>query len=94
MSILIIFSSLSSFIIYYDCLTALRLVLVSLFSRNVVYGTGDNVLKSGNKFAYLGHAIYRAHQKLDSDWDEVNKQLMLVVYHLQSAAASFDELKA
>lgn len=50
-------------------------------------------MKSGNKFAALGHAVYRAYYKLDADWDEVKKQLMLVVYHLQSAAASFEELK-
>jgi len=61
--------------------------------RNVVYATRSNQMKSGNKFAALGHAVYRAYNKLDSDWDEVKKQLMLVVYHVQSATASFEEMK-
>ena len=65
-----------------------------LLLRNVVYATRSNQMKSGNKFAALGHAVYRAYYKVDADWDEVKKQLMLVVYHLQSAAASFEELKA
>ena len=65
-----------------------------LISRNVVYGTRSGVLKGGNIFSYLGHAVYRAYYKVDKDWDEVKKQMMLVVYHLQSAAASFEELRA
>ena len=62
--------------------------------RNVVYSTRPVQMKPGNKFAALGYAIYRAFNKMDDDWDEVKKQLMLAVYHVQSAAASFEELKA
>ena len=58
-----------------------------------MYSTRANQMKTGNKFAALGHAIYRAYNKMDDDWDEVKKQLMLAVYHVQSAAASFEEFK-
>ena len=58
-----------------------------------MYGTRPIQMKTGNKFAALGYAIYRAYNKMDDDWDEVKKQLMLAVYHVQSAAAAFEGLE-
>ena len=49
-------------------------------------------MRTGNKFSAVGQAIYRAYNGIDKDWDEVKKQLMLVVYHLQSAARSYENL--
>ncbi len=48
---------------------------------------------SGNKFTGIGQAIARANDGTDKDWDEVKRQLMFAVYHLESAAQSFQDVK-
>ena len=67
-------------------------IVYAQYFRNVVYATRSNLMVGGNKFTALGQAIYRAHNRIDKDWDEVKKQMMLVVYHLQSGAQSFESL--
>ena len=64
------------------------------YRRNVVYATRSNLIKSGNKFTAIGQAIHRAYHGIDKDWDEVKRQLMFAVYHLQAAAQSYENVQA
>eukprot|EP00794_Sanderia_malayensis_P015765 gene15765-17356_t len=61
--------------------------------RNVVYATRSGIMVSGNKFTAIGQAIKRAYDGKDKDWDEVKRQIMIAVFHLQEAAQSYESLK-
>lgn len=56
--------------------------------RHVIWPSAAKAVKSGNKFPALQEAIYDAHNNITKDWDQVNKQLTLLTWCIDTATKS------
>ena len=57
--------------------------------KNVVYSTRWDLMTTRTRFTSISHAIFRATNGKDNNWDEVKKQVMITTHRLQTAAESF-----
>jgi len=63
-------------------------------ARNVVYSSPQKTLEPSQKFPGIQHAMYFAQNGLVKDWDEVKKQITLVVWCIDTAIRSLSDQTA
>merc|ERR1719494_42641 len=63
-------------------------------TRNVVYSSPQKTLEPSQKFPGIQHAMYFAQNGLVKDWDEVKKQITLVVWCIDTAIRSLSDQTA